>query len=154
MPFVRTQLPSNRTGASVGRMGPGGWSRAGIGRAVGDAPEGVPRRVPVMIGQPYRGEAGGNGPPRFVSRRFEITGAFRLTGTTRDSSGATLGNCTVHLFNSADQEIAETISDGSGAFTFTADANSGTFYLVAYLAGSPDVAGTTKNTLTLDYTVA
>ena len=154
MPFVRTQLPSNRTGASVGNRGPGGWSRAGVGGPKGDMPEGPARRVPVLIGQPYRGEAGGKGPPRFVSQMVQITGAFRLTGTTRDSTGTQLGNCTVHLFNSADQEIAETISDGSGAFTFTADANSGTYYLVAYLAGSPDVAGTSLKTLTLDYTVA
>jgi hypothetical protein len=60
----------------------------------------------------------------------------------------------VHLFNSADVEIAETVSDGGGAFSFTTDKNSGTYYLVAYLPGSPDVAGTTKNTLTIDYTVA
>jgi hypothetical protein len=152
MPFIRTQLPSNRTGASIGRRGPGGPSRGGVGRARGDAPEGVPRRVPVLIGHKYRGEADDQKPPIFKSPRFRLPAAFRLTGVTRDSAGVPLGNCRVHLFNSADVEIAETVSDGSGNFSFTTDQNSGTYYLVAYLAGSPDRAGTSANTLTLTYT--
>lgn len=152
MPFIRTQLPSNWTGASVGRFGPGGPSPAGVGDAVGD--KDYPRRVPVLIGCLYRGDASAQRPPIFISPRFRIPAAFRLTGTTRDSGGAPLGNCKVSLFNTADVEIAETVSDGAGAFAFALGANSGTYYLVAYLPGSPDVAGTTRNTLTLDYTVA
>jgi hypothetical protein len=153
VPFIRTQLPGGRTGAAHSGFGsPGGPSRAGVGGQRAD--DDFPRRVPVLIGHKYRGEADDTKPPIFRSPKFSIPGAFRLTGTTRDSTGATLGNCRVHLFNSADVEIAETVSDGAGAFSFTTAQNSGTYYLVAYLPGSPDVAGTTKNTLTIDYTVA
>lgn len=155
MPFIRTQLPGSGTGASAasGIGSPGGPSRGGVGRARGDAPEGVLRRVPVLIGHTHRGEADDKKPPIFKSPRFTLPSAFRLSGVTRDSVGAPLGNCRVHLFNSADVEIAETVSNGSGVFSFTTDKNSGTFYLVAYLPGSPDRAGTTANTLTLDYVV-
>jgi hypothetical protein len=38
------------------------------------------------------------------------------------------------------------VSDGAGVFTFD-NPGSGPFYIVAYLAGSPDVAGTSLNTL-------
>lgn len=70
-----------------------------------------------------------------------------LSGVTRDGSGNPLGSCTVHLFQALnDTQISTTISDGSGNFTFLPTA-SGPFYLVAYLPGSPDVAGTTVNTL-------
>jgi hypothetical protein len=153
MPFIRTQLPGGRTGAAHSGFGsPGGPSRAGVGGQRAD--DDFPRRVPVLIGHKYRGEADDTKPPIFRSPKFSIPGAFRLTGTTRDSSGAPLGNCKVSLFTKGDVEIAETRSDGAGAFTFTTNQNSGTYYLVAYLAGSPDVAGTTANTLTIDYTVA
>lgn len=151
MPFVRTQLPSGRQGPNVGRFGPGGFSRAGIGGAVDGFSEEAQRRMPVLIGAQHRGDASAQRPPVFISPRFRLPAAFRLTGTTRDSAGAPLGGCAVHLFNSADVEIAETVSDGGGAFSFLTDQNSGTYYLVAYLPGSPDRAGTSANTLTLDY---
>jgi hypothetical protein len=83
---------------------------------------------------------------RFRSPKFY--GSFSITGITRDSTGATLGTCSVHLFESAtDIEVAETMSDGSGNFTFVLGNNAGFFYIVAYKPGSPDVAGTTVNTL-------
>jgi hypothetical protein len=68
---------------------------------------------------------------------------------TKDSTGAPLANCTVHLFESAtDIKLGETISDGSGTFTFSIGQNAGFFYIIAYKPGGPDVAGTTVNTLT------
>jgi hypothetical protein len=76
--------------------------------------------------------------------------AFQITGVTRDASGATLASCTVDLFRTSnDTKMATTTSDGSGVFTFSigiAD-TSVNYYLVAYKAGSPDVFGTTANTL-------
>jgi hypothetical protein len=55
----------------------------------------------------------------------------------------------VDLFRTGgDIFVNTTTSDGSGNFTIVTPNNSGTFYLVAYKAGSPDVAGTTVNTLT------
>lgn len=73
-----------------------------------------------------------------------------LTGTTRDSADAPLPGCVVKLFRTVDDVfMAQTTSDGAGAFTIHA-LGSGPFYLVAYLAGGTDVAGTTVNTLSAD----
>lgn len=72
---------------------------------------------------------------------------FRLSGVTKDSTGAALGSCRVELFLTAgDVSIAETTSGASGDFAFDMP-GTGPFYLVAYKVGSPDVAGTTVNTL-------
>lgn len=77
---------------------------------------------------------------------------YSVSGITRDADGAPLGGVTVKLFDSAtDVLIDEVVSDGSGAYeiaTPTGDA----VYAVAYLAGSPDVAGTTRNDIEPDYT--
>ena len=74
---------------------------------------------------------------------------WELSGVTRDSTGAPLGGCTVHLFYASnDQFISAQISDPTtGAFTFQIGNNAGPFYVTAYLAGTPDVAGTSLNTL-------
>lgn len=82
----------------------------------------------------------------FKSPSFATQG-FVVSGVTRDSSGAPLAGVTVDLFLSAsDIKVDSVISDGAGAFTFGATA--GPYYIVAYLAGAPDVAGTSVNTLT------
>lgn len=72
-----------------------------------------------------------------------------ISGTTKDSAGVALGSCTVHLFRtSSDVEVAETVSDATtGAYSLRI-ASSADHYAVAYKAGSPDRAGTTKNDLT------
>jgi hypothetical protein len=83
-------------------------------------------------------------------RSPKFYGAFSLAGVTRDSTGTPLGTCTVKLFEAAtDIEVGQTTSDGAGAFTFRLGNNAGYFYLVAYKPGSPDVAGTSVNTLAL-----
>lgn len=70
-----------------------------------------------------------------------------LSGVTRDGAGAPIAGCTVDLFRtSTDERVGSAISDGAGAFSIFA-AGAGPFYLVAYKAGSPDVSGTTANTL-------
>lgn len=73
---------------------------------------------------------------------------YLISGTTRDTNGAALGLCTVHLFRTSDDaELNVTTSDANGLFSFRV-AQSVQCYLVAYLPGSPDVAGTSLNTLT------
>lgn len=73
---------------------------------------------------------------------------FRISGQTLDSGGSALASCIVQLFRTGDDSlVAETTSDGSGNYSFTLPYNSGTFYAVAYKQGSPDVMGTTVNTL-------
>jgi hypothetical protein len=88
------------------------------------------------------------GPSRRPLRTPKFYGSFSIIGVTHNASGGTLGGCTVHLFEAAtDIEIAQTVSDGSGNFAFLIGNNAGFFYLVSYLAGAPDVAGTSVNTL-------
>lgn len=70
----------------------------------------------------------------------------KITGVTRDSTGVALGNCVVQLFRTVnDVLVVETTSDANGNFAITAGGDG--FYIVAYKVGSPDVAGTTLNTL-------
>lgn len=95
----------------------------------------IPRSMPVV-----RSFADGTA-PIFEERNYTIT------GVTKNSSGAALGSVTVKLFNQAtDILVASTISDASGNYSFIVDKTQ-LYYEVAYLAGSPDVAGTTVNTL-------
>lgn len=74
---------------------------------------------------------------------------FSIRGVTKDSAGAVLGGCVVNWFDTATNVKLGTItSDANGVFEFrTAGQPPTTYYLVAYKSGSPDVAGTTVNTL-------
>lgn len=74
---------------------------------------------------------------------------YQLTGVTRDSTGAPLGSCAVKLFNTAtDYNEQDGVSKAStGIYTFNVSDGATQYYVVAYLPGSPDVAGTTKNNL-------
>lgn len=73
--------------------------------------------------------------------------ASRITGITKDSTGAALGGCTVDLFTTVDdRQVGTTTSDGSGNYTLECSL-AGPFYLVAYKPGAPDVSGTTLNTV-------
>lgn len=72
---------------------------------------------------------------------------FTIAGITKDSTGAALGVCVVDLFRTVDDSVAgRTVSDASGNYSIGASPSL-THYAVAYKAGSPDVAGTTVNTL-------
>ena len=79
-----------------------------------------------------------------------------FTGVTRDVNGAILASCLVKLFKTAagsypgtkDQLLDETTSNPTtGAFTVMSPYYPDAHYLVSYRAGSPDVQGTTVNTL-------
>lgn len=74
---------------------------------------------------------------------------FRISGTTKDSTGASLGNCVVDWFNTADDvKLGTTTSDANGFYEFrTAGQPPNAYYVVAYKAGGSDLAGTTVNTL-------
>lgn len=72
-----------------------------------------------------------------------------ISGVTRNAGGGILGSCVVKLYQtSTDQLMETTTSDPStGAYSFSAVGLSEAYYVVAYKAGSPDVAGTTVNTV-------
>jgi len=72
----------------------------------------------------------------------------KIIGITRDQGGAVLGNCTVHGFvTEKDVFVGQMVSDSGGYFEFCSQYPATNHYLVAYKAGSPDIAGTTVNTL-------
>lgn len=73
---------------------------------------------------------------------------YSISGVTKDSTGAALGNCTVHLIGTTDDRLYDQItSNASGVFEFRSASPKQKFYLVAYKEGGTDVAGTTVNTL-------
>jgi hypothetical protein len=89
-----------------------------------------------------------------INRFVQATDRFALTGVTRDGTGAALGNCRVVAFETGrigvegiEATVGETISDESGNYTLEVSLNT-SHQLIAYKAGSPDVAGITKNTIT------
>jgi len=73
---------------------------------------------------------------------------YVLSGVTRDASGVALAGVDVDIFDNASHVLqADVLSDGSGNYS----ANlyyPGPFFAVGYKSGSPDVAGTTLQTLT------
>lgn len=88
--------------------------------------------------------------PRVVHQLMPPPAVFyTISGQTKDSTSTPIGNCTVELYETArDLLIEKTTSNGDGYYYFKGPASTITHYVVAYKAGSPDVAGTTVNTLT------
>lgn len=83
--------------------------------------------------------------PPAIARTLTL---FHIAGVTKSSTGTALASCTVKLYRTSDDVlIATTTSDGSGNYSFPIGNTSTQFYLVAYKAGSPDVAGTSVNTI-------
>ena len=144
----------------------------GVGAPRSDAPLlGAPQpplrtrsqQAPVYAAIPYLGapnEASGlpilwnlNLLERLTRREKPPLPQYDLTifGVTKDSTGAVLGGCTVHLFRTADDSfVTQIVSDATtGAYRFTQQGLSSQqfYYVVAYKTGSPDVTGTTINTI-------
>ncbi|MGZ4849800.1 MAG: hypothetical protein ACXV2C_00240 [Candidatus Bathyarchaeia archaeon] len=72
----------------------------------------------------------------------------KITGVTRNSVGTAVNGITVNLYNTTTGALVDSqVSDSAGNYTVT-DPNGVSCFVVAYLAGSPDTAGTTKNNLT------
>lgn len=82
----------------------------------------------------------------------ESTQRFAITGQTLNATGTALGGCRVIMLDTTrmvpggdiNPIVAETVSDGSGNYSITAPRPM-TYQLIAYLPGSPDVAGITRN---------
>lgn len=102
-------------------------------------------RAPIAVTRPTRPTR-----PTVVHRLFPTTPTryYVISGVTRDSTGAALGLCLVELIETAtDIGRDRQTSDAAGNFSFNTAERGKTYYLVAYKPGSPDVAGTTLNTL-------
>jgi hypothetical protein len=96
----------------------------------------------------------------FDSQFVESSQRWSLTGVTRNSAGAALGNCLVVVINAESAwltlpdripdkilVINQTVSDGGGNYTILCPKNSPYYQAMAYLPGAPDVAGITVKTL-------
>lgn len=73
-----------------------------------------------------------------------------IRGTCVDSGGTAVANAIVQGFVTAtDAYVGQDVTRDDGSYILATDTAAGTqHYLVAYKPGSPDVAGTTVNTLT------
>jgi len=85
--------------------------------------------------------------PNFCGGRLLPAVRRILSGLSKDSAGAILGNCQVLVFRTESKVlVAETISDAAGAWSVGVP-DVGPYFLVEYKVGSPDVAGSSVNTL-------
>lgn len=91
---------------------------------------------PLQLQRRPPGRAPGRAPGR-LSIVVTPKGAaqFVVSGQSVDSTGAPLASCIVKLFRVGDDSlVATSTSDGSGNYSFTLPANSGTFYVVSFNA--------------------
>ena len=74
---------------------------------------------------------------------------YLVSGVTRDTVGTAKGGCTVQVFETLTGILrGTTISDANGNYAVEiAGDRTIQLYATAYLAGSPDIAGMTVNTL-------
>lgn len=72
----------------------------------------------------------------------------KISGVTKDSTGAVLGGATVQIFNTTTGLLVDTVVSDSAGNYYASDPNAVSCFAVGYETGSPDVAGTTVNTLT------
>ena len=90
-----------------------------------------------------------------LNQSIQASNLFAISGVTKDSTGAALGNCRVVCEETGRQVTApngmpvlrETTSDGSGNYTVSGLLNIA-HQLMAYKAGGTDVAGITRNDVT------
>ncbi len=88
---------------------------------------------------------------RFENDVLDVCGGSqqrKLIGISRDSVGATLGSVAIKAFLTAGNIFAGSVtSDTGGYFECSTPYAGQAHYIVAYKAGSPDVEGSTLNTL-------
>ena len=79
-----------------------------------------------------------------------VLNSISISGVTRDGANNILGSCIVELFRTKDDvKVDTTTSDVStGIYNFYNVSIGQQYYAVAYKIGSPDLSGTTINTLT------
>ena len=77
-----------------------------------------------------------------------ITQRWGISGVTRDVNGTPIGNVICRLFLTSDNTLQDTAtSDANGNFSIYTPSTA-SHYIVAYKTGTPDIEGTTVNTLT------
>lgn len=71
-----------------------------------------------------------------------------LNGVTRNGAGNPLAGVSIKVFRSDNDALVASGTSGSDGTYSIVTPGTGPYYAVAYKAGSPDIAGTTVNTLT------
>jgi hypothetical protein len=108
--------------------------------------------VPIVVG----GTSGGIVPNLGMAWAFYVPTVqairYVISGVTYDKSGTPLGGCTVQVFSVETPPVLRgaAVSLANGTYSIEVTAYTVTalnFQAVAYLPGSPDVAGVTVNTL-------
>jgi hypothetical protein len=118
------------------RVSPGGLGLGIRANAVVCTPCGA--TLPMALGDQWR-----------VNDIGQTTVTFVVTGTTRDSDSAPLGDCRVVVYETgriavaSAPVVAEGVSSVSGVYTIAVPMNTA-YQITAYKAGSPDVAGVTR----------
>lgn len=72
---------------------------------------------------------------------------FNLSGVTRDSANSPLANCIVKLFGPSNEFLGQTISDGSGNYSFPVANNVGPFFVAAWDVATGLISGASPRTL-------
>lgn len=73
---------------------------------------------------------------------------FVLADIATDGSGTPMAGATINLFRTADNAFIDRVVSGAdGSYEFRTPAPASNYFVVAYKAGAPDVAGTTVNSL-------
>ena len=109
-------------------------------------------RIPKITPWPGRGPFQ---PQRFVSAQGPLhTGdnashTWTLSGFAYTITGLVVSNATINVFRTDTNVLtATTTSSSNGSWSVQMPSGGFTYYVTAYLANSPDLAGITVNTLT------
>ena len=70
-----------------------------------------------------------------------------IAGVTRDANGNPLGSCTVKVHRTSDGLLAWTGTSNALGYFEAYVPDTSNYYIVSFLAGSPDVAGATDNNI-------
>lgn len=120
-------MPIVQPGTGGGIQGRGVSARCGQGGRGGFSPVGSNRgglgRAPVF-------------------KTVQSTARFGVSGITKDSAGAVLPGVTVDLYSESRVWLDRIVSGGDGVYAFP-NVGVGSVFVVAYLEGAPEVAGTT-----------
>lgn len=112
------------------------WPSAGAGALLGNAGSVAYDKI-IRYTDPWPNLPGG------------ANGRLAFVGITRDQYGSPVGGVTVKCYRTSTDEVTATvISDANGAYTITTPYYPDGHYLVCYKTASPDIFGTTVNTLT------
>lgn len=93
---------------------------------------------------PPRARGGRNTGKTITATRRSGSANFQIADIAEDSTGAPLVGATIDLFRAGDRSfVATTISDGAGHYSFVVAPSGDSYFVRAYLAGTPNIFGTT-----------